>query len=66
MTTNAPLPTYDMMTGQLVPSAPQVSANAAAMMANHTDVVHVQLLDRTVVVPRAIVNVRLLSPNEAL
>ena len=59
MSTNAPLPQYDMMTGQLVTDAPPASANAAAMMANHADVVHVQLLDRMIVVPTAIVNVSL-------
>ena len=59
MTTNAPLPQYDMMTGQLVTEMLPVSANAAAMMANHADVVHVQLLDRMVVIPTAIVNVSL-------
>ena len=59
MGTNPPLPQYDMMTGQLVTDAPPVLANAAAMMANHADVVHVQLLDRMIVVPTAVVNVSL-------
>lgn len=59
MSTNAPLPQYDMMTGQLVTDAPLASVNAAAMMANHADVVQVQLLDRMIVVPTAIVNVSL-------
>lgn len=56
---NAPLPTFDMMTGQPVASAQPVSASAAAaaMLANDSDVVHVQLLDRMIVVPRAVVNV---------
>ena len=56
---NAPLPTFDMMTGQPTVSARPVSANAAAaaMLANDSDVVHVQLLDRMIVVPRAVVNV---------
>lgn len=53
---NAPLPTFDMMTGQPV-VAHSVSATAAAMLANDSDVVHVQLLDRMIVVPREIVNV---------
>ncbi len=56
---NAPLPTYDMMTGQQVAAAQPVSANAAATLANDADVVHVQLLDRMIVVPRAVVNVSL-------
>lgn len=59
MTTNPPLPQYDMMTGQLVTDASPVFTNAAAMMANHADVVHVQLLDRMIVVPTAVVNVSL-------
>ena len=59
MSTNLPLPQYDMLTGELLTDAPPVSTNAAAMMANHADVVHVQLLDRMVVVPTAIVNVSL-------
>ncbi len=56
---NAPLPAFDMMTGQPIVSTQQVpaSAAAAAMLANDSDVVHVQLLDRMIVVPRAIVNV---------
>ncbi len=56
---NAPLPTFDMMTGQPVASAQPVSASAAAaaMLANDSDIVHVQLLDRMIVVPRAVVNV---------
>ena len=56
---NAPLPTFDMMAGQPIVSAKPVSANAAAvaMLANDSDVVHVQLLDRMIVVPRAVVNV---------
>jgi len=56
---NAPLPTFDMMTGQPVASAQPVSASAAAaaMLANDSDVVHVQLLDRMIVVRRAVVNV---------
>ena len=66
MTVNPPLPTYDMMTGQLLTSTPKVSANAAAMTANHADVVHVQLLDRMIVVPRAIVNVSLQCPSGPL
>ena len=61
MSTNPPLPQYDMMTGKLVTDAPPVLANAAALMANHADVVHVQLLDRMIVVPTAIVNVSLQS-----
>lgn len=61
MNVNAPLPTYDMMTGQLVTSRCHISTKAAAMMANHADVVHVQLLDRMIVVPREIVNVSLQS-----
>ena len=59
MSMNPPLPQYDMMTGQLVTDPPPILANAAAMMANHADVVHVQLLDRMVVVPTAVVNVSL-------
>lgn len=57
MTTNPPLPNYDMMTGQLVTKVPARSANAADVLVNHADVVHVQLLDRMILVPRAIVNV---------
>lgn len=55
---NAPLPTFDMMTGQPLVSAQPVAASAAAatMLANDSDVVHVQLLDRMIVVPRAVVN----------
>lgn len=53
---NAPLPTLDMMTGQPLVAQP-VPATAAAMLANDSDVVHVQLLDRMIVVPREIVNV---------
>ena len=34
-----------------------VSAHAGTMLADHSDVVNVQLLDRVVVVPKAIVNV---------
>ncbi|DBA82941.1 hypothetical protein WJX77_003417 [Trebouxia sp. C0004] len=47
-----------MMTGQPTVSAQPVfaSAAAAAMLANDSDVVHVQLLDRMIVVPRAVVN----------
>ncbi|KAL3152713.1 hypothetical protein ABBQ38_012304 [Trebouxia sp. C0009 RCD-2024] len=68
MTTNPPLPNYDMMTGQLVTKVPARSANAADVLVNHADVVHVQLLDRMILVPRAIVNGPLLrnkitSPN---
>lgn len=48
-----------MMTGQLVTDASPALTNAAAMMANHADVVHVQLLDRIIVVPTAVVNVSL-------
>ncbi|KAA6418140.1 MAG: hypothetical protein FRX49_11903 [Trebouxia sp. A1-2] len=46
------------MAGQPIVSAKPVSANAAAvaMLANDSDVVHVQLLDRMIVVPRAVVN----------
>ncbi len=60
---NAPLPTFDMMTGQPIISAQPISANAAAaaMLANDSDVVHVQLLDRMIVVPRAVVNVSVLA-----
>ncbi len=56
---NAPLPAFDMMTGQPIVSAQPVPASAAAatMLANDSDVVHVQLLDRMIVVPRAVVNV---------
>ena len=56
---NAPLPTFDMMTGQPLVSAQPIpaSAAAAATLANDSDVVHVQLLDRMIVVPRVVVNV---------
>lgn len=56
MTTNPPLPNYDMMTGQLVTNMPPLPANGVDVMVNHADVVHVQLLDRMILIPRAIAN----------
>lgn len=57
MTTNPPLPNYDMMTGQLVTNMPPLPANGVDVMVNHAHVVHVQLLDRMILIPRAIANV---------
>lgn len=58
---NPPLPTFDMMTGQQVIQGSVMPPETAAMIVNESDVVHVQLLDRMVVVPSAIINVSLQS-----
>lgn len=54
---NAPLPLFDMMTGQQIVSEPSAPIQTGSMTLNNADMVHVQLLDRMVVVPSAIVNV---------
>lgn len=60
---NTPLPTFDMMTGQqIVPGATKPNSLLPTTVPS-ADVAHVQLLDRIVVVPKAIVNV---SPAELM
>lgn len=60
---NAPLPTFDMMTGQQIISQPPVQRQSASMQCDQSNVVHLQLLDRLVVVPSAVVHVSLQSCN---
>ena len=56
---NSPLPTFDMMTGQQLETQPSAPMQTATTAAHDSNVVLVQLLDRMVAVPSAIVNVSL-------